>query len=190
MKLNSWACYTVNMFKDTGSINSVHIPTPTKHSQDSDAYFRQDRNLFLALFALYLLINGNNCPGDQVYFCPKYMDTPESNCILNNASAGEKIPRNHSYIIKNRNFIKVGTNAALVASSTLILDFTNNFRILPETLKLLLIACSGRISFTFHMCNPSYFKVWANQSCNCCRSQTLPFLVFLVHSLSWFLRNS
>lgn len=103
---------------------------------------------------------------------------------------GKKKTRNHSYIIKNRNFIKVGTNAALVASSTLILDFTNNFRILPETLKLLLIACSGRISFTFHMCNPSYFKVWANQSCSCCRSQTLPFLVFLVHSLSWFLRNS
>lgn len=56
------------------------------------------------------------------------MDAPvDSNCILKNASAGGKTPKNHSYIIKNSNLIKAGTteNPAMVASSTLILAFLN-----------------------------------------------------------------
>lgn len=38
-------------------------------------------------------------------------------------------------------------------------------------------------------CNPSHYKTRTNKSSNCCRSHTYLFLVFLVHSLSWFLRN-
>lgn len=43
--------------------------------------------------------------------------------------------------------------------------------------------------FPFDMCNLSHYKTRANKSTNCCRSHTYLFVIFLVHTLSWFLRN-
>lgn len=120
--------YCVHTHQHSSTLNQ-EIPL-ILHSQDSDAFDRQEENIFSFLVYLHY-IQMRQSPLRPGLLLPNIDGVPsgQGKCILRNASLGKKQKNTQLYnITKNYTLIKLSTKGdqTMVTSSTQILAFLNN----------------------------------------------------------------